>query len=116
MIGVFLGGLERHGEPYSYEDGKTYVSLPERLPDEERDDSTTHIATGNENLLDIAVLYYGGAYRNPVDLWQVIAQFQEETIIDPSVPVEKGTVVLIPSVDYCTEIAFGEMLSDYPQI
>ena len=116
MFGVYLYGLERHGEAYVNDDGEVHLSLPERLPFEERDDTEIHIVQGEETLLDIAAQHYRRTFRNPVDLWQVIAEFQEHTIIDPSVPLDKGMIVLIPSKYYCADIAFGESLSEYPQI
>jgi len=118
FFGINLHGLERHGEPYADEEDRVFVSLPERLPSMERDDSGIHVVQSEdgETLMDIAILYYKGLFRNPVDMWEVIAQFQEHTIVDPSVPLSRGTVLLIPSTEYISDVAFGDSLSEFPQL
>jgi hypothetical protein len=113
---IYLSGLERHGVPYSDELGRVFVSLPERLPFEELDESIMHVCKGEERLFDLAIIYYGGMYRNAVDLWPIIAQAQEDPIIDPSIPLAVGEVIMIPSISYIEMTAFGTPLTEYPRL
>jgi hypothetical protein len=116
FFGVNLHGLERHGEVYVDDDGKVFLALPERLPFMDRDDTGIHIAQGDETLMDIATLHYKGAFKQPLDLVEVLAQFQEHTVVDFSIPLASGTVVLLPSMEYITDIAFGDSLLEFAQV
>ena len=116
MIGVYLQGLERHGVPYMKDGGYVYLSLPERLPHQIRDDTSLHPCMGDETVLDLALSYFRGRYADPVKIAFAIAQFQETPILDMSVPLVKGRIIEIPSDDYLDEIAYGEALAETPQI
>ena len=112
---IYLYGLEKHGTPYIADSIKVYVSLPERIPFEIRDDSITHVCTGKERVFDLAIRYYRGLYKNPIDHWRTIAQFQEDPIIDPSIPLRSGRIITIPSPAFNDDVAYGDSLTDYPQ-
>jgi len=117
MQGIYLKGLSRHSTVY--EDttrGELHLTLPERLPYEPTDDCWIHICHGDERLFDIAIAYFKDAYQDAVDLWETIAQFQEEPIQDPFVPLPEGKVLLIPSVNYIETTVFGEPLTQWPQL
>jgi len=115
-ISLVLERLERHALPYRDEDtGRVYLTLPERLPHDDTDEPATYVCRGHENLLDIAVLHYRKFYAHPADLWQVIAEFQEEPIIDPFTPPPQGRVILVPSPSYIEEVGYGEPLTDTPE-
>jgi hypothetical protein len=112
-----LSWLNRHGDVYQNEDGELHLTLPERLPHQVRDDTFVHpCKEGGEYLLDIAVYYYKNQIANPVDCWEIIAQFQEDPIVDGSVPLPGGTALQIPSIEYIIEVALGEQLRQYPEL
>jgi len=114
-LDLFLGGLLRHGTPYiSSYDGRVHLSLPERLPFTQRDDTKTHICKGHENCYDLAVSYYPRV-ADPAERAEIIAQFQEDPILDLTVPLPQGRLVLIPSESYIQFIAFGDSLTEYPE-
>lgn len=71
-------------EPYGYRD----------LPDNRR-----HKVRGGERLWTLAGRYFAlpGTIARPTDLWWVIADFQPEPIFDPTVKLEVGRVIHIPS-------------------
>uniref|UniRef100_A0A6H1Z9L9 Uncharacterized protein n=1 Tax=viral metagenome TaxID=1070528 RepID=A0A6H1Z9L9_9ZZZZ len=116
VIGIYLQESEIHGVAYEADDGKLYVSLPERLPFDGGDDGIPHVCTGNENVLDICLAYFRGIYQDPVDKWWIVAQAQNDPVVDPLVPLRKGTILVIPSISYIEEVAGGDTLSDYPEI
>jgi hypothetical protein len=113
---IFTGSTYRHARAIQFDDGRIIFRLPERIPFEDRDDSILHISNGRERLWDLAQLYYGSEVRDAIDLWEVIAQFQPEPIQDPSIPLQAGLSVLIPSLEYIEDVAFGDSLSDVPEI
>jgi hypothetical protein len=116
LIGVYTTGLDRHGQVYASEEGKVFLSLRERLPHLQGSDTRIHICKGGERLYDLAVGYYKGLYQRPLDLWPIIAEYQPEPIHDPSVPLSEGEVVLIPGPGYIETVAFGDPLSDSPEL
>lgn len=115
-VAVFSTGLYRHAQAFKKSDGTLYYSNPERIPYEERDDTIIHTCYGGEFLWDLAILYYKDAYPTPLDLAEVIAQFQPDPIVDWSVPMIRGREVLIPSVEYLEEVAFGDSLLDQQEL
>lgn len=115
-VAVFSSGLYRHAQAFKKEDGTTYYSNPERIPYEERDDTIIHTCYGGEYLWDLANLYYQGVHPVPFDLAEIIAQFQPNPIVDWSVPMIRGREVLIPSVEYIEEVAYGDSLLDQQEL
>ena len=111
-----LQWLNRHGQAYKNEQGEIHVTLPERLPHMDRDDTITHVCKRGERLQDLAVHYYKEYFENAVDCWEIIAQFQEDPIVDGSSELQVGRVLAIPSADYIQEVALGDPLHDYPQL
>ena len=114
-LDVHLHGLLRHGSAYvSAYDGRVHLSLPERLPFADRDDTRIHICKGKENCFDLAVSYYPRAVQ-PANRAEIIAQCQEDPIMDLTVPIAIGRAILIPSEEYIQFIALGETLTDTPE-
>ena len=113
-LNVYLTGLAIHGYVYrSAAVDRVFLSLPERLPHQQRHDSRMHICKGSETLFDIANMYYPRA-RRPVDYAQVIAQFQEDPVIDLLLPLDVNRIIMVPSEEYIQDIAYGSSLTEYP--
>jgi len=116
-LGVFLVGLARHGYAYKEEStGQIFLSLPEALPFEDADGTIIHVSRGGERLHDLASKYYRHVLQEPLEAVPIIAQFQPERIIDVSVTIRNRQIVLIPPPEYMQETAFGESLTDFPDI
>lgn len=96
--------------------GEVFFRLPERMPFEERDDNILHIVQRGERLWDIAVRYFQGRRFRACDMWEVLANFQPNPIIDPTVLLRAGQVIYVPSDDYIEEVVFGPSLADVPAI
>jgi hypothetical protein len=109
--------LYRHAQAFKKsEDGLLYWGLPERLPHEDRDDTTVHTCHGGEFLWQLAQDYYGDVVGNAGDWADIIAQFQPNPIVDRSVPCRSGQEVLIPSLEYIEEVALGDSLMDVQEL
>ena len=111
---TYLPWLSRHARPYQNALGEVHLTVPERLPHMQRDDTVVHICKDGETLQGLAVMYYQNSISNAVDCWEIIAQFQEDPIVDGSVPLGVGRVLLIPSAEYIREVALGDPLHEYP--
>ena len=116
FLGVDLLELERHGIAYTKSDGTVRLSLPERVPYVQRDDNDHYVCRGGETLIDVAIMAYKKFYQHPMDQWPILQQCQEDPILDPSLPLPQGLVLVVPSPSFNEEVAYGEDLTEYPQI
>jgi hypothetical protein len=113
---LYVPGLYRHGFLVVAETGETYVTLPERIRFQVRDDTTLYTADGGEYLFMVAQLAYGGDYGSCMHLPEVIAQFQPSPILDVSVPLRAGQQVYLPSVEFIDGDVYGESLAEVPEL
>lgn len=60
-------------------------------------DNVQHIVADGDTLAKLAARYYATLPR-PSGLWWVIADFQPTPITDPTIAIEPGTVIVVPSV------------------
>jgi len=111
-----LGGLYRHGYVYEGVDGRLYISVPERMPALEIVDGYYPVVHesrgGGETLMNIAIRYYKGILGVPLDAWEVVAQFQEDPVLDPFVPLARGRLLQIPPSSFYSSVVYGTPLSE----
>ena len=83
--------------PIRAADGR--VALPEREPLGFRDraDNRSHVVLPEDTLAALAGLYFDPLPR-ACGYWWAIAQFQPEPIVDPTLPLAVGRVLVVPSV------------------
>lgn len=84
------------------------LMLTERTPFLYRayDDTRQHVVGAGETLWNLAAKYYA-AFQRPAGLWWVIADFQPDPIHDPTIALEPGTILYIPSSRTLTEEIFS---------
>ena len=70
-------------------------------------DSRHHVVREGDSLFTIAGRYFAPLPR-PAGLWWVIADFQEDPIHDPTLALEVGTTIVVPSVRVVTEEILAE--------
>jgi hypothetical protein len=70
-------------------------------------DNRQHVVQQGDSLFSLAGRYFAPLPR-PSGLWWVIADFQPEPIHDPTLALDLGRVVFIPSVRVITEDVFAE--------
>lgn len=70
-------------------------------------DNRQHIVQQGDTLFSLAGRYFAPLPR-PSGLWWVIADFQPEPIHDPTLALDLGRVLFIPSVRVITEEVFAE--------
>lgn len=83
------------------EDAAGNLFLTERTPfryDEKLAGTTRHVVEGTENLWQIAGRYYRG-FPGAEEFGLLIAEFQPNPILDPSLTLETGRVIYVPSLD-----------------
>ncbi len=73
--------------------------LTDRVPYRFRNfsDNRRHIIAAGDSLFTLAGRYYDGFTDRPSGLWWVIADFQPDPILDPTIVLDEGRVVFIPS-------------------
>ena len=72
------------------------------------EDNRQHIVTGGETLGGLASRYFEGIADPPDQLWWIIADFQPEPIFDPTLLLDEGRVLQIPSIRTVREVIFNE--------
>jgi len=113
---VEVRSVYRHANIIQNEDSTIVFTLPERVGYEYDDDITIHIVSDGERLYDIAQFHYKDTAIAPWDLWDMLAQFQPEPILDPSVPLPSNMEIYIPSADFIEDAFFGMSLAETPEI
>lgn len=90
-------------------DDPEVLQLSEREPFLYRDyaDNIEHTVAEGESLHSLAARYFAGI-PTPSELWWVIADFQPDPIHDPTLRLEIGSVLIIPSARTVLEEIFSE--------
>lgn len=96
--------------------GLLYLSLPERLPWQPRNDTVLYSAKEGEYLFDIVAGHYSNIYSAPWYIVEIVAQFQPIPLIDPSVPLPAGLEIQLPSTEYIETVALGDSLAETPEL
>jgi len=96
-----------HTTAYEQADGRWFLS--DRAPYRYRDlpDTRVHTAAGTDTLFSLAGRYFAPLPR-ACGLWWAIADFQPVPIVDPTLALDAGTQVHIPSVRVVTTVILGE--------
>ncbi len=113
---IAVGGLYRHGELAQTEAGALYITLPERVKYVDDMGNTIHYGIEGEYLLQVVCAFYRNRHPSPMDLVELVAQFQPSPIIDTSIPLEAGQEIVLPSLDFIESVGFGDSLSDFPEL
>jgi hypothetical protein len=70
-------------------------------------DNRQHVVKEGDTLFSLAGRYFAPLSR-PAGLWWVIADFQPDPIHDPTLSLEVGRVLVVPSLRTITEEIFSE--------
>lgn len=101
----------RHTYTIGFEDADTLgkLQLSEREPFYYRDypDNREHVVVQGDTLHRLAGAYFA-PIDDPAQLWWVIADFQPAPIHDPTIRLEPGSTIIIPSVRTVLEVIFSE--------
>jgi hypothetical protein len=94
-------------EAYIDDAGALVLTEPEPYRFKSFDDNLIHVVQDGDSLFNLAARYYSGIPR-PDGLWWVIADFQPDPIHDPTLKIEKGRVLYIPSTRTVLEVILSE--------
>ena len=95
------------GEPWPGR--STEFQLDEREPYRFRElpDNRLHRAREGDSLFTLAAKYFEN-FDRPAGLWWVIGDFQPSPIVDPTVRLRPGALIVIPSERVVREEVFSE--------
>ncbi len=99
----------RHSFAAGVRDDEGRLLLPEREPYgfHAQPDTRAHVVAQGESLFDLAGRYFYPLPR-ACGFWWAIADFQQDPIIDPTLELEVGRRLLIPSVRVVTDVILSE--------
>ncbi len=83
--------------------------LTEREPYRYRpfSDNRSHRVASGDTLFDLAGRYFAPLPR-ACGYWWAIADFQPDPIVDPTLALEEGATLIIPSIRVLTDVILGE--------
>lgn len=97
---TFSSGILDESERLFLTDREPYRFRP--LPDNRQ-----HVVKEGDTLFSLAGRYFAPLPR-PAGLWWIIADFQPDPIHDPTIALEVGRVLVVPSVRTVVEEVFSE--------
>ena len=89
-------------------DASGATSLSDRVPFrfQKLADNRHHVVKQGDSLWTLAARYFRPLAR-PAGLWWIIADYQPAPIIDPTIRLSPGTIIVIPSVRTVVEDVFS---------
>lgn len=101
MVDVFRSTSRyRFINRFRFDDGVFYEQR-DRINFQDRPDNRSYTVGQGDNLMNIAFRFFT-SFRRPASLWWLIMDFNN--IHDPSIPLELGTQLFIPSEDFAKEL------------
>ncbi len=99
----------RHTFTSGVRDAAGRLHLTEREPYRFRPhrDNRVHVVVEGDTLWDLAGRYFAPLPR-ACGFWWVIADFQPDPIVDPTLALEPGRRLFIPSMRVLTDVILGE--------
>lgn len=70
-------------------------------------DNRTHVAADGDTLFTLAGHYFAPLPR-PAGLYWILADFQPDPIVDPTIALVPGTTIWVPSLRTVQELIFSE--------
>ncbi len=89
------------------EDERLFLTEREPYRFRQLPDNREHVVKEGESLFSLAGRYFAPLPR-PAGLWWVIADFQPDPVHDPTIALDPGRVLVVPSVRTVVEEVFSE--------
>lgn len=95
-------------------DNRGFLSIDERVPFRyfPYHDNRTYISILGDTWWGIAHLAFQGTVR-PCGLYWLLCEFQPIPVLDPTLVIKQGTVIIIPSLRVLNLEVFSEKLRDF---
>jgi len=91
------GDRYQHTRVFVDEDtGVQFLGISDPISFIDDRENIMHVITAGDTLEALSDRYYDG-FKDPQDLYWVIAQFQPRPIMDPTQQLPSGTVLVLPS-------------------
>lgn len=74
-----------------------YYGSRESLAYQSDSENVMHIVVAGDTLQNLAAKYFDG-FQTPANLWWIIAEYQNPPIFDPTLRLNPGSILIIPSV------------------
>lgn len=98
----------RFCQAYEAPDGRKYLTDIQPFLFEEFADTREHVVVGEQRIEDVAAIHYQAYGEEAYLLAHVLAHFQPEPMLDPTVPLVAGSTVFVPSLRVIEERVFSE--------
>lgn len=88
-------------------DGKLFLSEREPYSYRDFDDNVQYVVREGDSIFTLAARFFQG-FERPAGLWWIIADYQPDPIFDPTIALDVGRVLVIPSMRTVQEEIFSE--------
>ncbi len=88
-------------------EGRLFLSDRVKFLFKRFDDNRSHVVRDGDTLQNLAAFYFQG-FKRPAGLWWIIADFQLDPIFDPTITLEVGSVIVVPSMRTVQTQIFSE--------
>ncbi len=95
-----------YSQAYADANGRLLLTDPDPFPFVALADNVVHTVNTGDTLFGIADVYFRPLAR-PSGLWWIVADFQPTPIYDPTVALEEGSTIYVPSVRTVLEQIFN---------
>lgn len=86
---------------------RLFLTAPQAFRFQNLSDNRRHVVSEGDTLFTLAFKFFKPLPR-PAGLWWVIADFQPEPVFDPTLALEPGRVMFIPSIRTVIEDVFND--------
>lgn len=106
-MGVTAWSRYRYCVEYKDEDENLYLDEREPFRYVESKDNRFHTVSEGDSWWGLAHVYFAGIPRS-CGVWWLLCEFQPQPIIDPTIRLNIGTIIIIPSLQMLRLHVFSE--------
>ncbi len=92
---------------YQDEGGRLFLSEREPFGFRDRADNVQHVVRSGDTLDSVAATYFA-PLANAAQFWWVIGEYQPDPVLDPTVELAVGSVLVVPSLRVLQEEVLNE--------
>ncbi len=103
----------RYCHAYADAEGRLYLDEREPFPYRDEPDNVLHTVVEGDTWWGLVWRYLQGAAEYPERLWWLLCEYQPTPVLDPTLCLVPGTLVIIPSLRLVRMKVFSDQQRQY---